>query len=99
GGTSTTHATTSTTVDDDDLVSIPDGVEVFQVGAAGSVTVEAVSGRLALVSVQPSAGWSFEVDKAESDDIRVEFESGAEAEAELRVRVRHSGLEVETRSG
>ncbi|HEX2154998.1 MAG TPA: hypothetical protein VHL52_13610 [Acidimicrobiia bacterium] len=97
--TSTTEGTTSTTIDDnDDVVSIPDGVKTLPVDAAGSVTIEIRSGRLNLVSVDANGGWSYEVDKAEGDDIRVEFESDSDTEAELRVRIKDGRLEVETRS-
>ena len=86
-------ATTSTTIDDD-IVDLPDGPRTFTVGTAGTVIVDVEAGRLALATVTTGVGWSFEVDKAESDDIRVEFESVLDAEAEIRVRINDGRLEV-----
>lgn len=108
GSTSTTiddnDASTSTTIDDndettsttidDDIIDLPDGPRTFTVGAAGTVVVNVEAGRLALATVTTGLGWSFEVDKAESDDIRVEFESQVDAEAEIRVRINDGRLEV-----
>jgi hypothetical protein len=99
GTTSTSlddDGTTSTSLDDDPLVE--DGVRTFVVEGAGTVTIEVRSGLLVLLSVDASAGWAAEVDKQESDEIRIEFEASGDAEAELRVKVGSGGLEVETRS-
>jgi hypothetical protein len=87
---------TSTSLDDDPLVE--DGVRTFVVEGAGTVTIEVRSGALVLLSVDVSAGWAAEIDKQESDEIRIEFESSGDAEAELRVELGSGGLEVETRS-
>src|SRR5680860_1408734 len=75
-GTSTTvdSSSTSTTIDDDDVLDLPDGPRTFEVGSGGAVTVGISGGRLSLVSVAANSGWSYEVDKAEPDDVRVEFE-------------------------
>ena len=85
--------TTSTTIDDD-IVDLPDGPRTFTVGTAGTVIVNVEAGRLVLATVTTGLGWSFEVEKAESDDIRVEFESELDAEAEIRVRINDGRLEV-----
>jgi hypothetical protein len=85
--------TTSTTIDDD-IVDLPDGPRTFTVGAAGTVIVNVEAGRLVLATVTTGLGWSYEVEKAESDDIRVEFESHLDAEAEIRVRINDGRLEV-----
>jgi hypothetical protein len=53
------------------------------------------SGRLALTAVIAASGWSYEIDKSESDDIRVEFEKGDDSEAEIRVRINDGSLEVD----
>jgi hypothetical protein len=108
GATSTTidddGGSTSTTIDDggststtinDDTIDLPDGPRTFTVGAAGSITVNIQSGRLALTAVIVASGWSYEIDKSESDDIRVEFEKGDDSEAEIRVRINDGSLEVE----
>ena len=58
------------------------------------MTVGISGGRLSLVSVAANSGWSYEVDKAEPDDVRVEFEKG-DSEAEIRVRINDGHLEVE----
>jgi hypothetical protein len=58
------------------------------------VTIDIRSGLLILLDVEVESGWTFEIDKAEFDEIRVEFESVNDAEAELRVRVRDGRLEV-----
>jgi hypothetical protein len=86
-------APTSTTIDDD-IVDLPDGPRIFTVGAAGTVVVNVEAGRLALATVTTGLGWSYEVETAESDDIRVEFESHLDAEAEIRVRINDGRLEV-----
>lgn len=95
-GTSTTMGGSTSTTMDDDAVSIPDAVRTFVVGGAAVVVIEISGGTLTLLSVDVNAGWSYEIDKAEADDVRVEFESG-EAEAELRVRIDDGALRVETR--
>ncbi|HEX7097821.1 MAG TPA: hypothetical protein VF377_01165 [Acidimicrobiia bacterium] len=87
-------ATTSTsTTIDDDVVDIPDGTRTFDAGAAGSITVGIRSGSLSLVSVNANSGWSYEIDKARSDDIEVEFTQG-DADVEIRVRIHDGRLEA-----
>ena len=68
-------------------MNLPEGPRTFTVGSAGSVVVDIQGGRLSLAAVNPASGWSYEVDKAEPDDVRVEFEKG-DSEAEIRVRLR-----------
>ncbi len=91
----TSTSSTSTTVDDNRRrTDIPEGVQVYEVFGAGSVTIDIRNGLLFLLGVEVESGWTFEIDKADTDDIRVEFESGYDSEAELRVRIRDGRLEV-----
>lgn len=84
--------TTSTTIDDD-VVDVPDGTRRFEAGPAGSITIDVRSGSLSLTSVDARSGWSYEIDKARSDDIEVELSQG-DSEVEIRVRIHHGRLEV-----
>lgn len=95
GTTSTSGgSSTSTSLDDSD-VAPPDGLSTYSIGGVGSVTIEVSSGRLSLVSVT-APGWQYEIEKAESDRIEIEFSSG-EAEAEFEARIRHGRIDVETK--
>ena len=101
--TSTTlpEGSTSTTVDDDDRdetrtpAPVNSGPTTYQVGTAGTVTVQVTGGQLVLIDAIAAKGWSLELDRADSRELKVEFESGgsdAKFEAkidngELRVRV------------
>ena len=58
------------------------------------MTVNVTSGRLSLVAVSPSAGWSYQVEKLESDRIEVEFEN-ADSDAKIEIRTDDGRLEVE----
>lgn len=92
---------TSTTFDDNDReetripAPVNSGPTTYQVGTAGTVTVQVTGGQLVLIDAIAAAGWNFELDRADGREVKVEFESGssdAKFEAkidngELRVRV------------
>ena len=94
--TSTTQAgSTSTTVDDNNREESRGPAPVntaptsYQVGAAGTVTVQITAGQLILLSASPAPGWDVEVDRADGERVEVEFENdGSDAEFEARV---HNG--------
>lgn len=92
--TSTTvESTTSTSTDDNDRTVVPDGISVHTIPGVGSVTIEAVLGKLILVDVS-APGWNVEFDEVESDRIELEFTSAAEAEAEFEARINDGHIEV-----
>jgi hypothetical protein len=112
GGTTNTTiddhgGTTNTTVDDhddEDETRSPAPVNSdptsYQVGGAGTVTVQIVTGQLVLLDVTATTGWSFEVDKSDGRDIKIEFESGeSEAEFEAKLRDGQIRIEVEAKDG
>ncbi|HEY5889937.1 MAG TPA: hypothetical protein VIW94_04465, partial [Acidimicrobiia bacterium] len=74
-----------------------DGSHRYVVGPAGTVSIEVVSGKLTLVSVDTNEGWVFEVETSVPDSIEVEFERG-EDEAEIKVKLDDGKLEVEIKS-
>lgn len=91
--TSTTiDSTTSTSFDDSDSRVVPDGVSTYQIPGVGTVTVEVVAGRLALVNVS-APGWEIEEQRVEADRVELELVSG-EAEAEFRARINNGEIEV-----
>ena len=71
------------------------GPTTYQVGTAGTVTVQVTGGQLVLIDAIAATGWNLELDRADGREVKVEFESGgsdAKFEAkvdsgELRVRV------------
>jgi len=72
----------------------------YQVGGAGTVTVQIVTGQLVLIDVTATQGWSFEVDESGGRDIKIEFESGeSEAEFEAKLRDGQIRIEVEAKDG
>ncbi|HVR76970.1 MAG TPA: hypothetical protein VMS99_01120 [Acidimicrobiia bacterium] len=99
--------TTNTTIDDHgdkDETRSPAPVNSdptsYQVGGAGTVTVQIVTGQLVLLDVTATKGWSFEVDKSGGRDIKIEFESGeSEAEFEAKLRDGQIRIEVEAKDG
>ena len=100
--TSTSQAggSTSTTVDDNNRqetrgpAPLDTAPTSYQVGAAGSVTVQISAGRLILIAATAAPGWAAEVDRADGERVEVDFENGG-AEAEFEARV-HNG-ELRTR--
>lgn len=111
GSTSTTidddRGTTSTTIDDHDdkdetrsPAPVNSDPTSYQVGGAGTVTVQIVAGQLVLLDATATKGWSFEVDKSGGRDIKIEFESGeSEAEFEAKLRDGQIRIEVEAKDG
>jgi hypothetical protein len=104
--------TTNTSVDDHDDEDEDDKDETrspapvnsdptsYQVGGAGTVTVQIVTGQLVLIDVTATQGWSFEVDESGGRDIKIEFESGeSEAEFEAKLRDGRIRIEVEAKDG
>lgn len=60
----------------------------------GDVTVRVVPGSVTLVSVDPAAGFTAEIDDAGPPEVRVELISG-DTEVEVRVRWRDGRVDVE----
>ena len=78
----TTMATTTTTPTASEFLT------TFNVGEAGSVTVDVIAGRLRLVEAVPGSGWSVTKSEEDADDneVEVEFRSSTvavEFEAQL----------------
>jgi hypothetical protein len=112
GGTTNTTiddhgGTTGTTVDDHEdkdetrsSAPVNSDPTSYQVGGAGTVTVQIVAGQLVLIDVSANSGWGFEVDKSGGRDIEIEFESGeSEAEFEAKLRDGQIRIEVEAKDG
>lgn len=97
--TSQDDGSTTTTIDDNDREETrgPAPVDTpptsYQVGAAGTVTVQVSAGRLILIAASAASGWSAEVDRADGEEVKVEFESG-EADARFEARVHNGELRV-----
>lgn len=87
-------SSTSTSLDDSELAP-PDGVSTYAISGVGTVTIEVRGGSLHLLAVS-APGWQHEIDKAETDRVEIEFESG-EAEAEFEARIHHGGIEVRSK--
>ena len=90
GSTSTTSNTTSTTGGS----SLPTGSVTYNVGAAGTVTINFANGGMTLGSINPAAGWTIDKSEQKSDEIEVELTNG-DSEAELKVKINNGVLEVE----
>jgi hypothetical protein len=112
GGTTNTTiddhgGTTNTTIDDHDdedesrsPAPVNSNPTSYQVGGAGTVTVQIVAGQLVLLDVTATQGWTVEVDKSGGRDIKIEFESGeSEAEFEAKLRDGQIRVEVEAKDG
>jgi hypothetical protein len=92
---------TSTTIDDDHTSTTvreetppADRSVTYQVADAGTVTVLIASGQLTLLDVGANAGWSFEVEDAGGDRVRVEFDNGDD-DIEFRLQFHGSELRLE----
>jgi hypothetical protein len=92
---------TSTTFDDDhtgttvrEETPSADRSVTYQVADAGTVTVMISGGQLTLLDVGANAGWSFEVEDAGGDRVRVEFDNGDD-DVEFRLQFHGSELRVE----
>lgn len=95
GATSTSVGSSSTSATVDDRPTVPTTTDPtsHDVNGAGTVTVQVVSGQLVLIDASAASGWSMEVDKADSRDIRVEFESG-DSDARFEAKIRDGELRV-----
>ena len=98
GATSTSRAEglTSSTIDGHATVPVTTDPQTYDVGAAGTVSVQLVAGKLVLIDARPASGWSVEVDKEDGRDIRVEFESG-DSDARFEAKIRDGAVRVEIR--
>ncbi|HEY6627789.1 MAG TPA: hypothetical protein VI193_02255 [Acidimicrobiia bacterium] len=84
--------------DDDSAVAVADGVHTYQVPGAGSVTINVTGGTLELADVQANTGWTTEVDKAQSDRIKINFRNG-ESEAEFEAELEHGAITIDIEQG
>jgi hypothetical protein len=89
-------SSTSSTIDDHTTVPVTTDPRTYDVGGAGSVSVQLVSGKLVLVDARATSGWSLEVDKDDGRDIRVEIENG-DSDARFEAKIRHGEVRVEIR--
>lgn len=95
--TSRDEDASSSTIDDHPTVPVTTDPQTYDVGAAGTVSVQLVSGKLVLVDARAASGWSIEVDKDDGRDIRVEFENG-DSDARFEAKIRDGEVRVEIRS-
>jgi len=84
--------------DDDAAVAVADGVHTYQVAGAGSVTINVTGGHLELADVHANTGWTTEVDKAQSDRIKIKFRNG-ESEAEFEAELEHGAITIDIEQG
>ena len=89
-------SSTSSTIDDHSTVPVTTDPQTYDVGAAGMVSVQLVSGKLVLVDARAASGWSLEVEKDDGRDIRVEFENG-DSDARFEAKIRDGAVRVEIR--
>jgi hypothetical protein len=107
--TSTSFDETTTSIPDDDTsTSMPDdntsttlapidsGERSFTVSGGTVVVNIAEDGSLTLVSVTPNAGVEVKEQRAEGDEVRVEFR-GPDGDSRVRVRFDDGRLRIETR--
>lgn len=95
--TSRDEDASSSTIDDHPTVPVTTDPQTYDVGAAGTVSVQLVSGKLVLVDARAASGWSIEVDKDDGRDIKVEFEDG-DSDARFEAKIRDGEVRVEIRS-
>jgi hypothetical protein len=101
GSTTSTSVgdTTSTTVDDNDREETRGPAPVntaptsYQVGSSGTVTVQITAGRLILIDATAASGWTAVVDRADGEEVRVEFDNGDDT-AKFEARVHNGELRV-----
>jgi hypothetical protein len=97
--TSLDDATTSTTVDDNDREETRGPAPVntaptsYQVGSSGTVTVQISAGRLILIDATAASGWTTVIDRADGEEVRVEFDNGDDT-AKFEARVHNGELRV-----
>jgi hypothetical protein len=92
---------TSTTIDDDHTSTTvreetppADRSVTYQVADAGAVTVMIAGDQLTLLDVTVNGGWTFEVEDAGGDRVRVEFDNGDD-DVEFRLQFHGSELRLE----
>jgi hypothetical protein len=61
----------------------------YQVGSSGTVTVQISAGRLVLIDATAASGWTALIDRANGEEVRVEFDNGDDT-AKFEARV-HNG--------
>ena len=74
---------------------------MYQVGVAGTVTISSSGSTLAIVSVDPTAGWSEEIEVGSGGEVEADFRDGTrriqfnaeleDGQIEVRVRERADG--------
>jgi hypothetical protein len=97
--TSQNDGTTGTTVDDNDREETRGPAPVntaptsYQVGTAGSVTVQISNGSLILIDATAASGWTVVVERADGEEVKVEFDNGDDT-AKFEARVHNGELRV-----
>ncbi|MEE8374928.1 MAG: hypothetical protein V3S26_01230 [Acidimicrobiia bacterium] len=92
--TSIPGVTTSTSIDDDDDEEMLDDQRLdYDIPGVGSITIEIVGGRLELVNIS-APGWDIDIERAEADRVKVEFERGSD-EVEFEARIDHGRVKIE----
>jgi len=87
------NGSTSSTVDDNQNLPITTDPKTYDVNGAGTVSLQVVAGQLVLIDVSAASGWNLELDKADSREIKVEFESG-DSDAKFEAKLDHGELRV-----
>lgn len=87
------NGATSSTIDDSQTVPITTDPKSYDVNGAGTVSLQVVAGQLILIDVNAASGWSLELDKADSREIKVEFESG-DSDAKFEAKLDNGELRV-----
>jgi hypothetical protein len=67
----------------------------YAVGGAGTVTLIVRSGGLAVESVVPGAGWSYQIEDQRTDELEITFRSGGAEAASFHASVHGGELRVE----
>jgi hypothetical protein len=97
--TSQNDGTTGTTVDDNDREETRGPAPVntaptsYQVGTAGSITVQISNGSLILIDATAASGWTVVVERADGEEVKVEFDNGDDT-AKFEARVHNGELRV-----
>jgi hypothetical protein len=92
--TSIPGVTTSTSIDDDEDEEMLDDQRLdYDIPGVGSITIEIVGGRLELVNIS-APGWDIDIERAEADRVKVEFERGSD-EVEFEARIDHGRVKIE----
>ena len=94
--TSTTASTSTTVIGANVAAGVTAGATRYDAGAAGSVDIVRSGAVLEITSVNPAAGWTFEVEVRTGREVELDFRRGGERvqfnaeleDGEIRVRVR-----------